>query len=758
MSILSVVEFAGWSRVWTVVGFVGVGIAAWSVIRTARAGRVGADVLALLAVVGAIFTGESLAAAVITVMLATGLGLEARAAHRAGRELRALIDRQPRHARRRTATGIETTPIEEVAPGDEIIVAASEVVPVDGRLLDDDAVVDESAVTGEPLPRLLVAGDAVSSGTVNGGAPFRIEATSSAADSAYAGIVRMAGEANATNAPLVRLADRSALAFLAVGLAMAGGAWAWSGHLSRAVAVLVVATPCPLILAVPIAVSSGLSRAAARGVVVKGGAVLEQLARVRVMFFDKTGTLTVGRPELVSVVATDGVRADDVIALAASLDQLSSHVIAEGIVRGARTRGLALSAATEVVEVAGGGTQGTVDGRHVRIGRAAWLGADTDDPVVRAALAQAARCDGTTVVVEVDSVVAGAIVLADRVRPEATRTLRRLRSLGARRLVMASGDQPGPAAAVGTLLDLDDVLAARTPAAKVADIRRSQEGGDVVAMVGDGINDAPALAAADIGIAMGARGGTAATESADVVLALDRLDRLAEAVAIAQRSRRIAAQSATAGMVLSVVAMCVAFAGWLPPALGAVVQEVIDVTVILNALRALRSHDDQPLLRGGDAEIARRFEREHDVMRPRLDHLLQIAHSMGRGGLDDDLAGARSALALLRNDLIPHELAEAAELYPVVELALGGSDPTAAMARSHVEIVRQTDRLAAVVADIERRRDRAEAAGAGTGPVRTEADDLGELRRILYGLHAIFLLHNIQEEEGYLSLAEPAGE
>ena len=729
--------------VWTVIGVFGVGLAAWSTVRTALNRRVGADVLALLAVVGALVVGERLAAAVITIMLATGLALEARASATAGKELRKLVDRQPRTARRQTATGLEVVPVAEIVPGDVLSVAAAEVVAVDGRLVSAGASVDESVLTGEPLPRALRRGDVVSSGTVNAGDPFELRCTSSAAESSYAGIVRLVQEATALSAPMVGMADRAALVLLAVGLSTAGAVWALTGSLGRAVAVLVVATPCPLILAVPVAISSGLGRAARRGVVVKGGGVLERLADARVLLFDKTGTLTVGRPEVLSVLDTGTAPNDEVLRLAASLDQLSSHVIADGIVRGAVDRGLRLTDAVDVAEHPGRGTSGTVGDHTVRLGRSGWLGLDDSDPLVVRAARAAARVDGTVVLVEIDGDPAGAIVLADRVRADAARTLRRLRSLGIARFVMITGDRPEPAKVIGDLVGVDLVLAARSPADKVQDVRDAAQDG-IVVMVGDGINDAPALATADVGVAMGARGGSAATEAADVVLGLDRLDRLADVVDIAQRTRRIAWQSAVVGVGLSLVAMAFAAAGVLPATWGALTQEVIDVAVILNALRALRDPPGRTRLDGTDAEVARRFSVEHDALRPRRDHLLQLADSIGTGPDRSDLAPAHEALELLRSELEPHEIAEEQSLYPLVANALGGADPTAVMARGHVEISRQIARLAALLD------------GLAASQQAPSPEDVDEVRRLLYGLHAILELHTSQEDEGYLSLAEPS--
>ena len=724
----------------TTVGVLGVGLALWSVVRTFREGRFGADVLALLAVVGALAVGEPLAAALISIMLASGLALEARATASASRELRLLVDRQPRVARRRTADGVEVIDIGRVTPGDLLVVTAGEVVPVDGRA-GGPASLDESAITGEPMPRQVEVGDLISSGTLNAGPPFDLLATSSADNSGYAEIARLAAGASARSAPMVRLADRLALVLMVGGLAAAAAAWAWTGELSRAVAVLVVATPCPLILAVPIALSAGLSNAAKRGAIVKGGAVLERLARATVLFLDKTGTLTLGRPQVVAVVTTAGRTEAEVLAAAASLDQLSTHVIADALVRGAVDRGLELLPATDVTDEPGRGTSGTISGVAVRVGRAGWLGLDEADPLMVQASRAALGCDGSVVIVEIDAIAAGAVVVADRVRADASRTLRRLRSLGIRRTVMVTGDRIGPAEAVARLVDIDEVLAARSPADKLRDIDRARsQSGDVVVMVGDGVNDAPALAAADVGVAMGAGGGTAATQTADVVLCADRIDRLADAIQIAQEARRIARQSATIGVALSLVAMAFAAVGALPATWGALTQEAIDVAVILNALRVLRVRTDQPRLVGDDAALAQRFSGEHEALRSHLDRLLELADAVGHERAASGIDPAREALQLLRDEVEPHEQAEDADLYPVMAHAVGGADPTAPMSRGHVEIGRLIAQLEHVVDSIEGE------------PTPT---DVNEVRRLLYGLHAVLVLHTSQEDESYLSLADP---
>ncbi len=558
----------------------------WDTASSIRRGRFGVDLIAVLAVAGAMAVGELLAAALIAVMLTSGRTLEEWAAERAQRDLHALLARAPRTARRYRDGSLETVPLASLAAGDLLLVAPGDVVPVDGTLAHGAAVLDESALTGEAHPVERPAGDTVRSGVLNAGGPFDLRATTSAEDSTYAGIIRLVAEAERSQAPFVRLADRYALWFLPLTLAVAGAAWALGGPV-RAVAVLVVATPCPLILAAPVALVSGLSAAARRGVVVKNGGVLERLAQCRTLLLDKTGTLTVGRPSVVAIVPAGWLPAEEIVHAAASLDQVSGHVLAAAIIRAAAERGCALDRPEDVTEQAGQGIAGTVAGHHVAVGRADWAGVTGTPPWVRT-VRRRARLDGVlTVFVAIDHRPAGALLLADRIRPDARATIRALRRGGIDRIILATGDRAEVAEAVGAMTGVDEVLAGLTPSGKLAAVRREQRRGPVI-MTGDGINDAPALALADVGVAMGARGSTASSEAADAVLTVDRLNRLGEVAAISRRTRTIARQSVLAGMGLSLAAMGVAAAGLLPAVWGALLQEAIDVAVILNALRALR--------------------------------------------------------------------------------------------------------------------------------------------------------------------------
>ena len=557
------------------------------IVATLRRREVGLDLVAVLSMSGALLLGETLAGNVVALMYAGGQLLENFAAHRARREMRALLARAPKTAMKHTPRGLAEVPTDELEPGDGILVRSGDVVPVDGTVASQTALVDQSTLTGEALPVRHRSGAPVLSGSVNAGHAFDLTATRRAADSAYAGIVRLVEAAQQVKAPTVRLADRYAVWFLVVTVVVAGGAWLATEDPVRALAVLVVATPCPLILAVPVAIISGVSVAARRGVLVKGGGVLEKLAAIRTLVIDKTGTVTEGRASLVATQVLGRFTVDEVLYFAASLDQASNHVIAEALVAAARRRGLALATPLEVEEVLGAGLTGTVAGHRVVVGAADFVrdrsGATSDFART------GGRVPGSiAIAVAVDDVAAGRLILADEVRSEAPAAIAGFRARGVERIVLASGDHADVTDAIAVRLGVDEARSGLTPAGKVATVLAERDGGPVM-MVGDGVNDSPALAAADVGVAMGARGAAPSTEAADAVLLVDRLDRVADVMDIARRSYRIARQSVLVGIGLSLAAMAAAALGYLPPVHGALLQEAIDVAVIVNALRALRA-------------------------------------------------------------------------------------------------------------------------------------------------------------------------
>jgi len=711
-----------------------------TVTRDLSRGETGVDVIALLALIGALALREYPAGAVIAVMLATGGALEDYASTRARRELSALLERAPKVVHRYEDSTLTSPPLADVRPRDRLLVKPGEVVPVDGVVDGITAVLDEAVLTGEARLVEREAGSPVRSGAVNAGPPFDMYATTTAAESTYAGIVRLVQEARASKAPFVRLADRYALAFLPLTLGIAGIAWGVSRDPVRALAVLVVATPCPLILAAPVAIMSGISRAAQRGVVLKGGAALEALGRARVLLFDKTGTLTMGRPVVTEVIAPGVVDADELSRLSASLDQVSPHVLAGAIVRAARERGARLTFPQDVVEEMGGGIRGRVDGHVVSIGKVDWLAPNRPVPTWARKLRRRTSFEGAlNVFVAVDGELAGAFVLDDPLRPDTARTLRALRQAGIERIVMVTGDHVDVAETVGAAVGVDEVLAERSPADKVEAVRAEREWGSTI-MVGDGVNDAPALAAADVGVAMGARGATASSEASDVVLVVDRLDRLTEALRIARRARGIALQSVVVGIGMSVVAMVLAAFGWVPPTAGALLQEGIDVAVILNALRALTGYQLQPLAPGLESALSRRFQSEHGELLPVVNRVRTVADRLDTQEPAQALADVQGINRFLVEQLLPHEMEEEREFYPLIAKMLGGDDPTGTMVRAHVEIAHLTRVLRQLVEDLP--------------PEGPSAEDLPELRRVLYGLYAILRLHFAQEEEAYLSLFE----
>ncbi|WP_435311883.1 heavy metal translocating P-type ATPase [Primorskyibacter sedentarius] len=554
------------------------------ILRSLWRGEVGLDIVAALSMTAALTFGETLAAAVVAVMYSGGNFLESFAEGRARREMHALLSRVPRTATRHRDGGLEEVPLDDIQPGDLLLIRQGDVVPVDGTVASGTAFVDASALTGESLPAHLSVGAEAMSGSTNAGEPFDLTATRVARESTYAGIVRLVEEAQRSKAPMARLADRWSLGFLAVTVVIAFAAWRFTGDPIRAVAVLVVATPCPLILAVPVALVAGLSRAAHFGVLIKGAGPLETMARIRTLILDKTGTLTDGRPQIVSIDSYDGVSEGDLLRFAAALDQASKHPVAQAIVAAAKTRGLDLPVPSEVIERPGEGVEGMVENRKVLVGGNAFVAGKVaavtgDEPDLDAG--------SVLVAVAIDGKMVGHLVMADPLRDGTDAMLAGLRREGVQRILLATGDRIEVAERVTEGLGLDGLRAGLSPDQKVLLVLSERKHGPVM-MVGDGVNDAPALAAADVGVAMGARGAAASAEAADVVLLVDRVDELGPGIEIARRSRHIAMESVVVGIGLSVLGMIAAAFGYLTPVQGAVLQEVIDVAVILNALRSLR--------------------------------------------------------------------------------------------------------------------------------------------------------------------------
>ncbi len=547
-----------------------------------RAGSYGIDLLAVTAIVSTVAVGQFWAALVVCLMLTGGEALEDYAAGRASRSLTGLLQNAPRTAHRLDGDRQPTdVPVDDVAIGDRLLVRPFEVVPVDGVLASASATLDESSLTGESLPVERMRGDELLSGAVNGAEAIEIRATSAAADSQYQRIIALVRQAQDSKAPFVRLADRVAVPFTLGALALAIGAWLISGEPTRFAEVLVVATPCPLIIAAPVAFMGGMSRAARAGVIVKSSGMLEQLARARTAAFDKTGTLTYGRPQVTQVHA-DGIAPEELLLLAAAVEQYSGHPLAEAVVAHARDEVGDVPAADDVAEVPAHGVRGVVDGHVVVVGNARHVasrtGADPDAmPRPEAA---------TAVHVAVDGRYVGYLALADELRTETRATMASLHRAGIRTTMMLTGDAQDVAAHVAARAGIDDVRAELLPQDKVEAIRTAPE--RPVMMVGDGVNDAPVLAAADVGIAMGARGSSAASESADVVITVDDLSRAARAVFVGKRTMRVAWQAIGIGLALSVVLMLIAAGGMLPALAGAWLQEAVDLTSILWALLAVR--------------------------------------------------------------------------------------------------------------------------------------------------------------------------
>ena len=542
-------------------------------------GKYGIDILAVIAIVSTLLVGEYWATIIIVIMMVGGEALESFAQARAKAELSALLARAPSYAHKQMIDGsLRDIPIHEVKHGDLIVVRPGEVIPVDAEVIMGDSSLDESSITGESEPVEVHAGQAVLSGAVNGESPLVLRTLRIAKDSQYAQIIELVRAAGDSRAPFVRMADRYAVPFTAVALMIGGLAWWVSGDPRRFAEVLVVATPCPLLIAAPVAMISGMSRAAKHGIIIKNGGVLERLASIRAAAFDKTGTLTQGELAFDELLPTKNIDETALLTLAASLEQHSGHVTALALQREAKKRGVDLLPVSKITEIAGGGVKGTIARRVTIAGKREFL---IKNGVAAASIPTHHH---TATYVAQSKKYIGCISYADVVRADSKKTLAELRRLGVRRFVMLTGDHSSTATQIARQVGITDIHAECLPKDKLEIVRDFPV--RPVMMTGDGVNDAPVLAASDVGVAMGARGSTAASESADVVIMLDSISRVALAVAIAQRTIHVAKQSVLLGIGISIALMIAAAFGLIPAVAGALSQELVDVIVIANALRA----------------------------------------------------------------------------------------------------------------------------------------------------------------------------
>ena len=546
-------------------------------IKTLRSGRYGVDLLAIIAIISTLVIGQYWASLIIIVMLVGGESLEDYAAHRASRELHKLLENSPTFAHKKVGDSYEDTPIDAIEIDDVFLVKASEVVPIDGVVLEGDSWFDESSLTGESEPVTKAIGDDVLSGSINGETAVLIQASKKASDSQYQKIVQLVKESEATPAQFVRLADRYAVPFTIVSLLIAGAAWLISGDMTRFVEVLVVASPCPLILAAPIAFVGGMSRSSRNGLLVKNGTTIEKLSLAKTVAFDKTGTLTTGILQVKSITPEKTEHSeDDLLQIAAALEIGSNHILAKSLVKLATEKDLALLAVADLRESTGLGLSGVIDNKTYRIGRANFANAEDE------------KVNGTAVFISEDDVFIGKILFEDKIRPESQHVIERLKAQDVQHILMLTGDNQKTAELVAGELGITEMHAGLMPSEKIEILKELPETHRPMVMVGDGVNDAPALALSDVGIALGASGSTVASESADVVVLRNDLNLVPESIKISRETMKVAKEAVLIGIFICIALMLIASTGILPAIIGALLQEVIDTVSILYALKALK--------------------------------------------------------------------------------------------------------------------------------------------------------------------------
>ncbi len=558
-------------------------------------GNFGVDLIAMVAIITSIFLSQYLAGTVILLMLSGGEALEGYAMRRARKELTALLANAPTIAHIKTEDGeLKDVPVEQLSIDTLIVVKPGEIIPADGVAVSGFSLVDESALTGESVPVEVNISSQVLSGAINKDGLLEIKTIRESKDSKYEQLIRLVRQAEQHKAPIVRLADKYTVIFTIITFVLAVTAWLLSHDLVRILAVLVVATPCPLILATPIAIISGISQSAKRGIIVKDGGALEQLGEAKAFVFDKTGTLTLGKPEVSEVKVYAGSGEDQVLKIAASLDQASAHILARSLTDHAKLKKIKLDYPSNYTETFGDGVTGEISSEKYFFGKLKFIqqqGIKISNEILKEH--QALQDQGNITVYLADKkALLGAIFFADKIRSESKDVFTNLTNSGIKKIIMLTGDKKAVAQHISEQLGIKEVLAECLPEQKVAtilDLKKNKI--RPVVMIGDGVNDAPALASADVGIAMGAHGSSASSEASDIVITIDNLNRVPEAYTIAKYTLKVAKQGIFIGMGLSIGLMIIASLGYITPVVGALLQEGIDVLVIFNALRvAVRSY------------------------------------------------------------------------------------------------------------------------------------------------------------------------
>lgn len=540
-----------------------------------KSGRYGVDILAVIAIVSTILINNYWAEWMILVMSTGGETLEDYATGQASKELRSLLNNTPRIANKLVNGQITEVKVNELHIGDIVLIKPGQQVPVDGEIIKGTSSFDQSSLTGESVPVTKKPGDNLMSGSVNGDVAVQMKVTKEAKDSEYQSIVALVKSSQAQPAKFVKMADRYAVPFTIISLIIGGVAWAVSGDATRFAEVMVVASPCPLLIAAPVALVSGMSSMSAHHIIVKSGPTLEKLARAKTFAFDKTGTLTENQLVVDQVVpAEESVSKDELQGLAASVEQQSSHVIAGSLVK-ATNKDL-IKPVTDLKETTAQGVEGNVDGKHVKVGKLKFVAPDHEKIDV----------NSTAVFVSIDNQFAGYITLMDEMRPETPDTIAKLKRQGAQDIMMLTGDHKVVAERVGNKAGITDIRADLLPSEKIKAIKGVPKNLRPVVMTGDGVNDAPSLTAADVGIAMGAKGATAASESADAVIMVNDLSKINDAVAISKHTMKVANVDVLTAIGVVIIIELIAFTGVIPAFWGAILQEVVDMITISLGLLA----------------------------------------------------------------------------------------------------------------------------------------------------------------------------